>query len=162
MPAPPIPSLLQIRRGNVRAALLALLAEEPRNGHQMIEEIARRSGGLWRPSPGSVYPSLQQLEDEGLVAAEESAGARVYRLTENGREVAGSRTGPEPWAEVAQGMTEDRHEMRLLWGQLAEAFIHLTHVATDEQVAQTKKLLKTTRREMFRILAGDDDEEGDR
>lgn len=162
MPAPPIPSLLQIRRGNVRAALLALLAEEPRNGHQMIEEISRRSGGLWRPSPGSVYPSLQQLEDEGLVVAVESAGTRVHTLTEAGRKIADSRTGVDPWTEVAQGMTEDRHEMRLLWGQLAEAFIHLTQVATDEQVAQTKKLLKSTRREMFRILAGDDDEEGDR
>ncbi|WP_066364089.1 PadR family transcriptional regulator [Herbidospora mongoliensis] len=162
MPVPPIPSLLQVRRGNVRAALLALLAEEPRNGHQMIEEISRRSGGVWRPSPGSVYPSLQQLEDEGLVVAAESAGTRVYRLTDDGQAAATSRTGPDPWTEVAQSLTEDRHEMRLLWGQLAEAFIHLTQVATDEQVAQTKKLLKNTRREMFRILAGDDDEEGDR
>jgi DNA-binding PadR family transcriptional regulator len=73
------------RRGDVRAAALALLAENPMNGYQIIQEISERSGGVWRPSPGSVYPALQQLEDEGLIRAEEGAGGRrAYQLTDDG------------------------------------------------------------------------------
>ncbi|MCT9929351.1 PadR family transcriptional regulator [Planotetraspora sp. A-T 1434] len=154
-PVPPSPPHFspRVRRGDVRVALLALLSEEPRNGYQMIEEISRRSGGIWRPSPGSVYPALQQLEDEGLVRSEESGGSRTYRLTEEGRRHADASA--EPWAEVARSLPEDRHELRMLWGQLGEAFVHLTHVADDRQVAETKKLLKETRKTMFRILAED-------
>jgi DNA-binding PadR family transcriptional regulator len=154
--APPMPPDLspRVRRGDVRAALLRLLTEQPRNGHQMIEEISRRSGGVWRPSPGSVYPALQQLEDEGLVRGEESAGSRTYRLTDEGRAHADERA--EPWLEVAASLPEDRHELRLLWGQLGEAFVHLTHVADDRQVAATKKLLKSTRQAIFRILSEDE------
>src|SRR6202008_1762144 len=74
------------RRGGGRAALLALLAEEPRNGYQLMQEIERRSEGVWRPSPGSVYPALQQLEDEGLVQPAESEGKKAYELTAEGRE----------------------------------------------------------------------------
>src|SRR5215208_2879278 len=70
------------RRGDVRQALLTLLAEEPRNGYQLMQEIERRSEGVWRPSPGSVYPALQQLEDEGLVRAEESDGSKRFVLTD--------------------------------------------------------------------------------
>ncbi|GII54666.1 hypothetical protein Pth03_30550 [Planotetraspora thailandica] len=149
---PPHPPLApRVRRGDVRVALLRLLLEEPRNGYQMIEEISRRSGGVWRPSPGSVYPALQQMEDEGLVEGEESGGSRTYRLTGEGRRHADERA--EPWDEVARSLPEDRHELRLLWAQLGEAFVHLTHVAGDRQVAEAKKLLRSTRQEMFRILS---------
>src|SRR5213079_3522103 len=75
----------RMRRGDVRAAVLVLLAEEPRNGYGLMQEIERRSDGVWRPSPGSVYPALQQLEDEGLVRSTESDGRRVFELTEAGR-----------------------------------------------------------------------------
>ncbi len=161
MPLPPFapPHFApRVRRGDVRTAVLSLLNEEPRNGYQMIEEICRRSGGIWRPSPGSVYPALQQLEDEGLVQGEESGGSRTYRLTDDGRRHADERSGEEPWAEVARSLPEDRHELRLIWGQLGEAFVHLTHVANDRQVAETKRLLKDTRRQIFKILAEDDDD----
>src|ERR1700704_5129922 len=73
------------RRGDVRTAALLLLAEEPRNGYQIMQELEERSEGLWRPSPGSVYPALQQLEDEGLIRSEEADGRRLYHLTEAGR-----------------------------------------------------------------------------
>src|SRR5919108_1951248 len=73
------------RRGDVRAALLVLLAEEPRNGYQLMQEIEQRSDGVWRPSPGSVYPALQQLEDEGLVRVEPGEGRKAYGLTDEGR-----------------------------------------------------------------------------
>src|SRR5436305_15247900 len=73
------------RRGDVRAAALVLLDEEPRNGYQLMQEIERRSDGAWRPSPGAVYPALQQLEDEGLVRTNERDGRKLYELTDTGR-----------------------------------------------------------------------------
>ena len=87
-------------RGDIRAAILALLAEQPMHGYQIIQELAERTGGVWRPSPGSVYPTLQQLEDEELVRETASdSGKRVYELTDAGREQAAS--APAPWTAVA-------------------------------------------------------------
>ncbi|MFB4285376.1 MULTISPECIES: PadR family transcriptional regulator [unclassified Nonomuraea] len=145
----------RIRRGDVRAALLALLYEEPRNGYQMIQGIEERSRGVWRPSPGSVYPALQQLEDEGLVTGDESGGSRTYRLTERGREQAARHADEAPWEEVARTVSDDHHELRLLWAQLNEAFTLLAHTASDQQVEAAKKLIKQTRRSIFQILAED-------
>ena len=82
-------------RGDIRAAILALLAEAPKHGYQIIREIAERSEGAWTPSPGSVYPTLQQLTDEGLVRSDETEGKRVYELTEEGRTSAADRA-PAP------------------------------------------------------------------
>ncbi|MEV0596315.1 PadR family transcriptional regulator [Nonomuraea cavernae] len=161
-PPPPLPpagwegDAPRVRRGDVRAALLTLLAEEPKNGYQMIQDIEARSRGVWRPSPGSVYPALQQLEDEGLVTGDESGGTRTYRLTEQGRAQADRQLGAEaPWDEVARTIPEDRHELRLLWAQLNEAFTHLTRTANDQQVVAAKQLLRQTRRSVFQILAED-------
>ena len=83
--SPGFPRGPKASRGDVRAAILALLREGPRNGYQIMSEIEERSGGAWRPSPGAVYPALQQLADEGLVEAEESSGRRTFRLTDMGR-----------------------------------------------------------------------------
>src|SRR6266576_1975130 len=73
------------RRADIRTAALLLLAEEPRNGYQIMQEVEERSNGLWRPSPGSVYPALQQLEDEGLIRSEEIDGRKLFELTDEGR-----------------------------------------------------------------------------
>src|SRR6201996_5343485 len=87
------------RRGDVRLALLRLLAEEPRNGYQLMQAIEERSGGLWRPSPGSVYPTLAQLEDEGLIGSVDAEGARRFEITDAGREHLQARGDePAPWA----------------------------------------------------------------
>ncbi|WP_433430896.1 PadR family transcriptional regulator [Nonomuraea sp. CA-141351] len=145
----------RVRRGDVRAALLALLLEGPQNGYQMIQDIEERSRGVWRPSPGSVYPALQQLEDEGLVSGDESGGSRTYSLTEEGRRQAARHAGQAPWDEVARSVPQDHHELRVLWGQLNEAFSHLVRTASDRQVVQAKELIKKTRRSMFQILAED-------
>ncbi|MDP4508230.1 PadR family transcriptional regulator [Nonomuraea turcica] len=145
----------RVRRGDVRAALLALLLEGPQNGYQMIQDIEQRSRGVWRPSPGSVYPALQQLEDEGLVTANESGGSRTYQLTERGREQAARRAEEAPWEEVARSVPADRHELRLLWAQLNEAFAHLVRTAGDRQVEEAKQLIKKTRKAVFQILAED-------
>ncbi|MFC4113812.1 PadR family transcriptional regulator [Nonomuraea zeae] len=145
----------RVRRGDVRAALLALLHEGPQNGYQMIQGIEERSRGVWRPSPGSVYPALQQLEDEGLVAGDESGGSRTYQLTEQGRRQAARHADDAPWEEVARTVPADHHELRLLWAQLNEAFSHLVHTGGDRQVAEAKKLIVQTRKSIFRILAED-------
>src|ERR1700722_6266578 len=74
------------RRGDIRTAALLLLSEEPRNGYQIMQEVQERSDGVWRPSPGSTYPALQQLEDEGLIRARELDGRKLFELIDAGRE----------------------------------------------------------------------------
>jgi DNA-binding PadR family transcriptional regulator len=151
----------RMRRGDVRAALLVLLDEQPLNGYGLMQEIERRSGGAWRPSPGSVYPALAQLEDEGLVRADEEQGRKLYRLTDEGakhvtehREELG-----EPWATLAQGVGEGRLELRGLVGQLAAAVMQVAAAGDDAQVAKAKELLAETRRGLYRILAEDEPSE---
>src|SRR3954447_15845463 len=96
------------RRGDVRAAMLLLLESQPQNGYQLIQEIERRTDGLWKTSPGSVYPALQQLEDEGLVRAAETEGRRAYELTEEGRQYVDANRDElaDPFAAVRGGMDE--------------------------------------------------------
>src|ERR687883_1414046 len=108
------------RRGDVRAALLVLLEEEPRNGYGLMQEIERRSEGAWRPSPGSVYPALQQLEDEGLVRAAESAGRREFELTDEGRAYVEEHREAlgVPWEEAGGEVPQGILELRSLMMQL--------------------------------------------
>src|SRR6478609_8500962 len=89
-------------RGDVRAAVLALLSEQPMHGYQIIREIEERSGGSWKPSAGSVYPTLQLLADEGLLTATEEGGRKTYALTEEGRAVA-AEAGDAPWSTADAG-----------------------------------------------------------
>src|SRR5215212_1653574 len=111
------------RRGDVRIALLVLLAEEPRNGYQLMQEIEQRSDGAWRPSPGSVYPALQQLEDEGLVRTNQADGRRVYELTEAGRaHVEEHRTElGAPWEAFTRDVGDDMRELGGLMKDVAIA-----------------------------------------
>src|SRR6201999_2565640 len=96
-------------RGDIRSAILLLLADEPRNGYGLMQEIEERSGGVWRPSPGSVYPALSQLEDEGLVKAEERDGRRTYVLTDAGRTYVDDRRDElvAPWDEMSESGDDD-------------------------------------------------------
>lgn len=148
------------KRGDVRAALLLLLEEEPRNGYGLMQEIEARSEGNWRPSPGSVYPALQQLEDEGLVRAEELDGGRkAFELTDAGRaHVAEHRERMgEPWAEaVGADAGNARKELMRLFQQLAVAASQVAQAGTDTQVERAKDVLAETRRSLYRILAEDD------
>jgi len=142
-------------RGDVRSAILALLREGPLNGYQIMAEIEERSGGAWRPSPGAVYPALSQLADEGLIVGEESAGRRTFRLTEAGR----GYVGENP--EMARGAWESA-EQQEAWsvpGLFAEAarlghgIVQLAHAGSPGQLRAAERLLKNTRRELYRILA---------
>ena len=151
----------RVKRGDVRAAALALLAEEPRNGYQIIQEIGERSGGVWRPSPGSVYPALQQLEDEALIQAETpEGGRRRYTLTAEGQAYVAARPDEvrAPWDMVASSVGDDAIELRHLFGQVVMAAIQVVRVGNEVQVAQAHKILTDARRSLYRILAADDDE----
>jgi DNA-binding PadR family transcriptional regulator len=147
------------RRGDVRAAALALIAEQPMNGYQIIQEIGERSGGIWRPSPGSIYPALQQLEDEGLIRAEAAdGGRRAYQLTDEGRAYADSHSDElrAPWDDLG-GSGGPAVEMRALVGQVAMAAFQVISAGTDSQAAQARQLLVETRKSLYRILAADED-----
>jgi DNA-binding PadR family transcriptional regulator len=146
------------RRGDVRAALLVLLGEEPRNGYQLMQEIEQRSDGVWRPSPGSVYPALQQLEDEGLVRAEERDGSRVFTLTDAGREYVESNDLGTPWDAVRDDLGEGMHALRNLIAQVAAAAWQVGQAGTEAQSAEARRVLADTRRSLYRILAEDDED----
>lgn len=145
-------------RGDVRAAILVLLDEEPRNGYGIMQEIEERSAGAWRPSPGSVYPVLQQLEDEGLVRAEQSGERKLMQLTEEGRKYVEERREAlgAPWDAAAAGVSEEMMELRTLMWQVAAAMREVIGTGNPEQHAQARALLDETRRALYRILAGDE------
>jgi DNA-binding PadR family transcriptional regulator len=149
------------KRGDVRAASLALLAEGPMNGYQIIQAISERSDGVWRPSPGSVYPALQQLEDEGLIRAEAAEGGRrAYQLTDEGRAYAEAHPDElrAPWDVLAGAMGDTARDMRSLIGQVAMAAHQVLSAGTESQVTQARQVLTDTRKALYRLLAADDDE----
>jgi DNA-binding PadR family transcriptional regulator len=148
------------RRGDIRTAALLLLAEEPRNGYQIMQEVEERSGGVWRPSPGSVYPVLQQLEDEGLVRSQESDGQRLIELTEAGRAALAERKAdaPAPWEEMAAAAGEHALELGSLVHQIALATMQVGEVGTETQIAEARNLLGGCRRSLYKILAEDEAE----
>lgn len=143
------------RRGDVRLAVLVLLAEAPMHGYQIITELTSRSGGLWRPSPGSVYPTLQQLEDEGLVSVSEQDGRRTFSLTDAGRaEVERASEGRRaPWEEMAEGGDDGVASLRASAGQLMAAAMQVAATGTPDQLARAEQLLVDTRRALYRLLA---------
>ena len=148
------------RRGDVRAAILAVLAEQPRNGYQIIQEIASRSGGVWKPSPGSIYPTLQQLEDEGLVRAEDESGRRAYVLTDEGRAYVDTHADElaAPWAAMSDAGEDDDGGLKPLVGQVAAAVWQIVAAGSPEQQAKGREALLDFRRRLYGILAEDDAE----
>jgi DNA-binding PadR family transcriptional regulator len=146
------------RRGDVRLALLMLLAEEPRNGYQLMQTIEERSGGRWRPSPGSVYPTLAQLEDEGLIRAVEHEGTKLFEITDEGRERLGeSKVDPAPWAEEEDPDAPDLQRMATLVIQIGKAAWQVAQEGDERQTEQAFQKLAETRRALYRILAQDQD-----
>ena len=146
------------KRGDVRAAALLLLAEQPRHGYQLIQEISERSNGIWTPSPGSIYPVLQQLEDEGLVSFERVDGRKTATLTDEGtayveekREEFGS-----PWEAVAEHGGADHRHLRMSLQGLVVAWKQIAQVGTPDQRKQATEVLEEARKAMYRILAGDE------
>jgi DNA-binding PadR family transcriptional regulator len=143
------------RRGDIRVAVLRLLSEQPMHGYQIIQELGARTGGVWNPSPGSVYPTLSALEDQGLVRAEEVDGKRVFHLTDAGREQLAADAGrPAPWDDVAAGAGEitDLHDVTI---GVVEAARQVSVVGSPGQTARALTLLREVRRKLYQILAED-------
>jgi DNA-binding PadR family transcriptional regulator len=139
----------------VRAAILTLLAERPMHGYEMIQQIAERSNGIWKPSPGSVYPTLQLLDDEGLIVASESDGSKkLFELTELGR-AAAEKVETPPWDEIAEGADPGQMNLRSAIGQLFGAVAQSAHTATAEQQQRIIEILNNARREVYGILGED-------
>ncbi|MCV7198707.1 PadR family transcriptional regulator [Mycobacterium angelicum] len=143
------------RRGDVRAAILVLLSEKPMHGYEMIQQIAERSNGIWKPSPGSVYPTLQLLDDEGLITASESDGSKkLFQLTDEGRAAAEKIETP-PWDEIAEGVDPGHLNLRTAARQLFGAVAQSAHTATPEQQQRIVEILNNARREIYGILGED-------
>jgi DNA-binding PadR family transcriptional regulator len=141
------------RRGDVRLALLRLLAQEPANGYQLMQTIEERSGGHWRPSPGTVYPRLSQLEDEGLIKPVGEDGNRQFEITDAGREHLETRASdPDPWEhqESDFGPMADIGPLVL---QIGKAAWQVASVGDEAQRAKASELLTETRRALYRLLA---------
>ncbi|GAB2597389.1 PadR family transcriptional regulator [Kribbella endophytica] len=148
------------RRGDVRAAILAVLAEESMNGYQIIQVVAERSGGAWKPSPGSIYPTLQQLEDEGLVTADAATGRRTFSLTDEGRAYVAEHADEvsAPWEAMSAGADDDENGLKPLLGQVGGALWQVLATGTPEQQAKARKALIELRRTLYGIL-GDDEQD---
>lgn len=146
----------RVARGDVRAAVLALLAEQPMHGYQIIAEIDQRSGGAWKPSAGSVYPTLQLLADEGLISAEVADGRKTYSLTDEGRAEADSAAGrPAPWEANAGGDILGMGALPKAGVSLAQAAAQVRRTGTPAQVEQAVTVLDEARRKLYSILAQD-------
>ncbi|NNH71628.1 PadR family transcriptional regulator [Nocardia uniformis] len=146
------------RRGDVRAAILLLLQERPMHGYELIQQIRERSEDVWRPSPGSIYPALSQLEDEGLVIIEKVAGRKTAKLTESGTAYIEENRADlgDPWQDVKDGVGDQALDLRGLVGQLMGAVAQVAAVGTPAQAAKAAEVLTEARKALYRILAEDD------
>jgi len=142
-------------KGEVRAAVLALLTERPMHGYQIIREIEERSGGSWKPSAGSVYPTLQLLADEGSIMASESNGRKIYSLTDAGREESADHHGSAPWDPAAPTPGTSGASLPKAGIDLAQAAAQVGRTGSPEQVQQAVAVLDEARRRLYAILAQD-------
>jgi DNA-binding PadR family transcriptional regulator len=143
-----------MRRGDIRTAVLAVLAEQPRHGYEVIQALEEKTDHAWRPSPGSIYPMLQMLEDEGLARSSERDGKRVYELTDAGRAEAAERiqdAGGPPWAEGNQQAGSLRGAVM----QLHQAARQVGGAGSPEQVERAVQIVTDARKQLYRILAED-------
>ena len=150
------------RRGDVRLAVLRLLADEPRNGYQLMQTIEERSDGSWRPSPGSMYPTLSQLEDESLIRSVDEDGTRLFQITDAGREHLQTRADePDPWTPSDERSEHAMAELGPLVIGIGKAVWQVASVGTEQQRARALELLDETRRGLYRILAEDPSDAGE-
>ena len=155
---PGFPRWPRARRGDIRAAALLLLAEEPRNGYQIMQLIEERSRGVWRPSPGSVYPALAQLEDEGLVHLDEREGRRTYVLTDAGRAYVEQRREDlaAPWEEMSDSVDDDVASLFKEMRQVGMAAGQIGQMGSARQVTAARGVLANARRALYALLAEDE------
>ncbi len=125
-----------------------------------MQEVQESSDGVWRPSPGSVYPALQQLEDEGLFRSQELDGRKLFQLTDAGREYVEERGDdkPAPWEQMSGDVSDQAHELGKLMREVANAFVQVMKTGSEAQIGEARKVLVTARRDLYRILADGDPE----
>ncbi|WP_433307790.1 PadR family transcriptional regulator [Actinoplanes sp. CA-030573] len=140
-------------RLNVRPAVLALLLERPMHGYEMIQELDSRTNGIWRPSPGSVYPTLQLLEDEGLIEAEAEGGRKSYHLTDAGRAEAETAAQNPPWASIGDDTMSQVQDFRDAAVGIMSALKQVGFSGTPEQRQKALEVLNETKRKLYAILA---------
>lgn len=141
------------RRGDIRGAALRLLLENPMHGYQIIQELDDRTGGVWHPSPGSVYPLLQQFTDEGLVTSESVEGRNVFSLTADGRTTAEALEGPPPWERLSGPGLHGRRELHGAMRQLAGALRDIGQSGSEDQVAKATEIIDDARRRLYSLLS---------
>jgi DNA-binding PadR family transcriptional regulator len=142
------------RRGDVRVAVLALLNERPMHGYEMMQELSERTQGIWRPSPGSLYPALQLLEDQGFVRSQSVDGRRVFTLTDEGRGELGERPkASAPWEKMVHDADRGDMALRSALHHVAIAAHQVAEAGTDAQKAKADEILKETRRQLYLLLA---------
>jgi len=140
-------------RQNVRPAILALLLERPMHGYEMIQELESRTGGIWRPSPGSVYPTLQLLEDEGLIEAQATGGRKSYQLTDAGRAEAETAAQNPPWAQFTDDTMSQVQDFRDAAIGIMSALKQVGFNGTPEQREKALGVLNEAKRKLYAILA---------
>ena len=146
-------------RGDVRAAILLLLDEGPNNGYGLMQEVEQRSSGAWRPSPGSIYPALAQLEDEGLIEPASAEQGKAFALTDAGRayvEEHRERLG-SPWEAASEGQPEGLPGLKHAFGQLAMAGMQAAQTGDPQHIAAVREILEDARKQIYRLLAGDEE-----
>jgi DNA-binding PadR family transcriptional regulator len=145
------------RRGDTRAAILKVLAEQPMHGYQIIQELSQRSGGVWRPSAGSIYPTLQLLADEGLIVAEESSGKKVFSLTDAGKEAVEKLAETDaPWdVAAAFGDFSGIFALRDAGGRLASAVMQVGQAGDKAKIEAAVEILNGARKQIYTLLAED-------
>ena len=154
-PGPFFPGKPKVGRGDVRIAILYLLNEEPMHGYQIIQEISERTDGVWNPSPGSVYPTLQQLADEGLVQSAERDGKNVFTITEEGITAVASAKQVPPWERMTGGMSDNLIGLRDAGFQVGAAVMQIARAGSDDQAERAIEVLDDARRKIYKILAED-------
>ena len=146
----------RVSRGEVRNTILVLLTESPMHGYQIMQELDERSGGAWHPSPGSIYPTLQQLSDEGLIVGEAADGKNVFSLTEAGREAADAIEEPPAWERFDEDGSADVLGLRRAMFQFQGAVRQIAVSGSEAQVAEARRIVAEARKSLYRLLAEDD------
>jgi DNA-binding PadR family transcriptional regulator len=143
-----------VRRGEIRPLILQALTDKPMHGYEVIQELETQSGGRWRPSAGSVYPTLQQLADEGLVTSEEIDGRRTYTLTDEGRAAAAATPARRGWSDARSDADVNVRKLAL---QVAGAVMQVQQVGSPRARSEAQRILVDARRQLYRLLAEDED-----
>lgn len=142
-------------RGDVRAAILLLLAEQPRHGYEILTELADRSDGQWQPSPGSIYPVLKRLARDGMVTAAQEDGKRIFSLTDEGRALVATEGASwgQPWAQATDPDTDAAMSLWAEGRQLGAAVWQVSQLNDPDQIAAAEAVLVEARKKIYGLLA---------